>query len=210
MEKTVWVVILWMSGIAGATWGTDKPNLSKASLTAEEVEIYGTFLDSYLGANKEVTNLSDRTFPLDLSGPGDQSSCLKGIELNSVAESGKTTHLLGPDISKGRAVRLVDRDKNKVKDPGKAIKNGDSVENAVKEGFKSGVLSLSEIAFDKTHRLAVFNHSFYCGSLCGQGGTIVFEKVGDKWKQSRRNCSSWISKVRNCAQSLNTRTNLMC
>ena len=191
MKIVLVIVALWMIGIPGASARTDKSILSKTPLTVEETEIYGSFLDSYLGANKEVTNLSDRTFPLDLSGPGDHNSCLKGIELNNLVEAGHTVHLLGAEIARGRAVKLVAW--NKHKDPDQSIKNGESVENAVKEGFKSGVFSLSEMIFDKTHRFAVFQFSFFCGSLCGQGGTIVFEKVGDKWRQSKRSCASWIS-----------------
>jgi hypothetical protein len=36
--------------------------------------------------------------------------------------------------------------------------------------------SLKEIAFDKDRHYAVVSYSFWCGSLCGHGKTMVFEK----------------------------------
>lgn len=118
---------------------------------------------------------------------------MKNIELTDLADARQTVHLISVDISKGRPVKLIDRNKHKVDDPGKNINKGDSVEHAVTQGFKSGVLSVSEITFDRAHRFAVFKYGFYCGSRCGQGGTVVFEKEGDKWKRSKRSCFSWIS-----------------
>jgi len=157
-----------------------QPLLSKIALTAEENEVYGAFLDFRLSLNKEVINLSDRTFPIDLSGP-DQQSCLKGLELINLAEARKRFHLLSAEVSNGRAVRRVD---------------------ATQDEAKGGLLSLSEIAFDKRHQFAVLQFMFSCSPLCGQGGTgrtvvhagtIVFEKVGDEWKQTERGCPSWFS-----------------
>jgi hypothetical protein len=183
----------------GAVGRTDKPVLSKTPLTGEQNEIYGVFLDSYLtsnkypGSEKNLINLSDRTYPFKLSDFGGPETCLKDIELNDLSEVGHTIHLLNGEISKGRPVTLIDRDKHKIDDPDKSIRRGDSVEHAVTQGFKSGVLSMSEIIFDTEHRFAVFKYGFYCGPLCGQGGMVVFEKEGEKWKRSKRSCSMWIS-----------------
>ena len=38
----------------------------------------------------------------------------------------------------------------------------------------------------------MMSYSFRCGSLCGQGGTVVFEKKDGVWKKSQ-NCGGWIS-----------------
>jgi len=194
MRPALIIAILLVLGISLKSAPKEKPTLSKTPLTAEALEIYGTFLDSYLHPNSDgEMNLSDMTAPLSFSGPGDDSSCLHGIVLVNLAEAAQTIHLFGPEIARGRAIQIVNRKTHKVKDPGDAIKKGSAVDSAVREGFATGVFTLSEIAFDKTQRVAVFKFSFYCGSLCGQGGTIVFEKVGDKWVQSKRQCSSWVS-----------------
>jgi hypothetical protein len=52
---------------------------------------------------------------------------------------------------------------------------------------------MSEIAFDKDHRFGVVSYSFWCGSLCGNGSTLVFEKVDGVWKNANRPCGGWVS-----------------
>jgi hypothetical protein len=170
----------------------NKPTLSKTPSTAEEIEVYGTFLDSFVGKGAEPANFSDKTFPLNLDADN-QGPCLEGIQLNNSAEASRTIHVFDASISGGRPINLVDERKHKFKDPGKAIKNGESVDSAVKAGFRAGVLRVSEIVFDEPHRFEVLKFAFYCGSLCSRGGTMVFEKVDGKWKQSNRACSMWIS-----------------
>lgn len=94
-------------------------------------------------------------------------------------------------------VTLVDSKKQMAKvkenDPGRTMQQGDSVEHAVESAFASGLLTLSEVAFDKTHRYAVMNFSFVCGGLCGHGGIVILQKVNGRWKRTDRQCGGWIS-----------------
>jgi len=60
-------------------------------------------------------------------------------------------------------------------DPGRGIRQGKDVSSAVEAGFSAGLLTLSEVAFDKSHRYAAMSFNFVCGGLCGHGSTIVFE-----------------------------------
>ena len=173
--------------------GKNKPTLSSTPLTAEEVEVYGIFLDSFVGKGKEQVNFSDKTFPFTFADLDKQGPCLERIKFNNLAEASQTIHAFEPTISVGRAIRLVDERKHKIKDPGKAIKNGESVASAVGAGFQSGLLRVSEIVFDEAHHFAALRFSFYCGSTCGWGGTLVFEKVDGMWKASNRSCPSWQS-----------------
>lgn len=194
MKSCFILAIIVLLAVPMGSSPTKKPVVSKSPLDAERLQIYGKYLDAYLEPDKAPINMANKTFPLNFSGPTEGGDCLKGIELQDLAEVAETVHLLGLDISKGRAIRIVDpRHDHVIKDPGDAIKNGESVENAVIEGYASGLLSLSEIAFDKSHRFAVFKYSFICGRLCGQGGTVVFEKKDDEWEDAHRPCSSWIS-----------------
>jgi hypothetical protein len=80
----------------------------------------------------------------------------------------------------------------------KTMRKGKSVEKAVKEAFANGLFSMSEIAFDKSHRHAVVAYRFWCGALCGNGRTLVFEKAGNEWKNTERKCGGWISEMRPC------------
>jgi hypothetical protein len=94
-------------------------------------------------------------------------------------------------------VRLVDPERQastvERNDPSRKIRDGESVEDAVKGAFASGLLQVSEIAFDRNHRYAVMRFSFSCGMLCGHGGTMVFEKRKGEWKPTKRRCGFWIS-----------------
>jgi hypothetical protein len=66
------------------------------------------------------------------------------------------------------------------------------VYEAVRDAFATGLLSVSEVAFDKDHLHAVMTFSFVCGRMCGHRETIVFEKKDGEWKRSKQ-CRSWIS-----------------
>jgi hypothetical protein len=194
MKRSILVfVISLLVGIWGTAANKNKSTLSKTPLTAEEMELYGIFLDSFVGKGKGAVNFSEKTFPLAFDVPDNEGSCIEGIRLKSLVEAGQTIHMVEASIADGRAIHLVDPSKHKLKDPGKAIEKGDSVGNAVAAGFQAGLLSVSEIAFDEAHHFAVFKFSFICGSLCGRGGTLVFEKIDGRWKQSNRACPSWIA-----------------
>ena len=78
-------------------------------------------------------------------------------------------------------------------DPSNTIPKGKCVEDAVKDAFASGLFSMSEIAFDKGHHYGVVSYAFWCGVMCGNGSTIVFEKVNGEWKNANRGCGGWVS-----------------
>jgi hypothetical protein len=40
---------------------------------------------------------------------------------------------------------------------------------------------------------AVVSYRFWCGSLCGNGSTLVFEKFDGEWRRTDRRCGEWIS-----------------
>lgn len=81
----------------------------------------------------------------------------------------------------------------KQNDPGTAIRQGESVDEAVKNGFAHGLFTFSEIRFNKDHTIAVVSFSFVCGGLCGNGNTFVMakRKTGE-WKRVHT-CGGWVS-----------------
>ena len=93
-------------------------------------------------------------------------------------------------------IRLVDDEAQEKeiekRDPGKAIREGRSVDDAVKDGFAHGKAWFSEILFDKTHTHAVIFYGFHCGRLCGNGGTAILEKKDGIWN-FKSQCSMWMS-----------------
>jgi hypothetical protein len=154
-------------------------------MSADELEIYGDFLDSYLGIRKlpnsfvptrsdgDATNLSKITHPLTLPA-GDKDGCLAGIGFQVPDAEYQAKHEFPADITQGRPLSFF-------------------VPTGVGEvDGRAGVLSLSNIGFDKDHQFAVFTFH-YAQDAYAKGGTLVFRKVDGKWTLSERACSIWMT-----------------
>lgn len=80
MRRTILASVISLSvGIFGAARTKTKPTISQTPLTAEELELYSIFLDSFAGKGKEPVNFSDRTLPLTLADSDNAGPCLKGL-----------------------------------------------------------------------------------------------------------------------------------
>jgi hypothetical protein len=160
------------------------------------VAIYRGILERWNSNYRSLLNVSNRTFPVDRDLL--DCGCLKGIELQSIANAAHLFHILTRDVLAGKNIRLVDADKQAVivqsNDATKSIREGKSVETAVNGAFSTGLFSMSEIAFDKEQRRALVSYSFVCGLLCGSGGVWLLEKVDGVWKKSDRDCGGGISR----------------
>ena len=163
-------------------------------LGEDEIAIYRAVIQQWDSNSGKRLNVSNRTFPL----VDDQTDCrcLKGIDLESLTTAAYSFHALTRDILPPKIARLVDANTQ----AGQVAKNdpdtripGSSVNAAVDRALDSGLFSLSEIAFDKEHRRGLVGYSFVCGSLCGNGGVWLFEKVNGVWKKSEHVCGGWIS-----------------
>lgn len=178
---------------------SDKPVKATSPLSADEVSIYNAVLRHYSGDKDTALNVSQITYPLDPASPmnGLGAECLKGIHLENIAVVSHSFHELPPDVLPDQKTKLVNPRKQtravRSNDPSKTIRKGKPVEDAVESAFSTALFSMSEIAFDKDRRFAVVSYRFWCGSLCGNGSTLVFEKVKGEWRNANRNCGSWIS-----------------
>lgn len=68
-------------------------------------------------------------------------------------------------------------------------------ENIFERKYKfnfSGILSVSEIKFDKKRESGILDVGFTCGRLCGYGNKIFIKKVKNKWKIIKMK-ETWIS-----------------
>jgi hypothetical protein len=182
------------------SFGEEKLTESTKALTSDEISIYKTVLSHYTSQKTGKLNVSIRTYPLDPNshrGLLSMGECLKGIELDNSAGNTPTFHNLPPDVLPNEKMRLVDPKKQsqivRSNDPNNTMRKGKSIENAVASAFDTALFSLSEIVFDKERRHAVLSYSFRCGSLCGNGSTVVLEKIGNDWKITERKCGGWIS-----------------
>ena len=148
-----------------------RPDRAALPLDEERLNVYRAYLD-VLGPALHVKHLANRTAPLDFKGFPETRPCLKGIELENLSEE---THGFSPEITKGRALNLVDR-----REQLKLIPRG--------AGPKAELnfLIFSEIVFDKTHQFAVLRYLLICGDHCDSGATRVMEKVDGHWTVSSR------------------------
>ena len=180
--------------VALAELGDKKAIRDATPLTADELAIYKTVLARWNEGPRSSLNVSSRTMPLDRD--ISDCDCLKGMDVQSLAKATRSFHVLTRDVLTNGA-RLVDAEFQSAivvrNDPMNSIRNGSSVDSAVEQGFSNGLFELSEIAFDKERRRAIVSYSFVCGSLCGSGGTWLFEKVDGIWKKSERMCGGWVS-----------------
>ena len=191
----VLVFVTLLTGLF-ASDGDTKPIISKSPMDRDQIAVYRAFLVGYTKGSRPVhLNLALRTSPLALP-DGTAEGCLKGIGID-VANTDSVTHKFDPQIPLSPSVKLVDPDEQATRvqqnDPSKTMQQGESVAPAVEQAFASALLTLSEVAFDRDRRYAVMTFTFRCGRKCGHGATLIFERRNGKWKESKRECSSWIS-----------------
>jgi hypothetical protein len=181
-----------------AAWRNDRrsrPVLAKSAPPEDQIEVYKAFLHSYGTGSSGHLNVGNRTMPLDLP-EGDIRGCLAGLEPEP-SSSISATHRLSSEMFRTENVRLVDAEQQRLlvssADPGRTIREGESVDKAVESAFSVGLLELSEVVFSLRREFAVMEFSFSCGALCGHGGTLVFERSGQEWKRSDRSCHSYMN-----------------
>jgi hypothetical protein len=179
-----------------------KPKINDAPLTEEQVAVYRTVLKDWSKGTDTPLNLADTTDSLEHFGLSFDANCGKEFDVKN-ADQG--VHRLDARVAVTPKMVLVDPERQaeiiKRNDPQNLIKRGlDDHENvtdkqldrSVTEAFNSGLFTLSEIIFDKQHRHVLVAYSFWCGMLCGHGNTLILDKVGKKWKVSKR-CGGWVS-----------------
>jgi hypothetical protein len=174
-----------------------KTIVSDKPLTAEQLAVYKAMFVSWFEDSKLSGNLAIQTEPLDLKADYWYASCLKGLLLESISP-GIVHRFRTEDLNSlgSGALHLVDPEEqsevNDEHDPGKAIRNGKPVDDAVEDGFSHGLLTVSEIRFDKTHTHALVQFSFRCGMLCGHATPMLMEKKNGMWKRKAM-CGGYVS-----------------
>ncbi len=175
-NAVVVLCLLCLSGsmIVAGQDSVPKQTVSSEALTTDQIAIYRTVLEDFRKNDESQLKLANETEPQDVSRFSSQQ-CMEGIKpepASSVVHRIADSALLGPQIA------LVNR--------------AEQQEQVDKNDPQNGLFTLSEIAFDKTHRYAVVTYSFVCGNLCGSGKTVVLTRTGQKWKV-RKTCGGWIS-----------------
>lgn len=180
-----------------------KPRLSKDPLTAEQVAIYRAVLVQYVENDSSAAlNIADATEPF--SWPDDQKECSKGLSMEAATRP-PIVHRLSPAVVLGPKMVLVDPERQgrlvKQNDPQKLVHKAidqhepvsdKDLDESVQRAFSTGLFTFSEILFDKSHQHAILQYSFWCGSLCGNGKTLVIKKSEGKWRVEKE-CGDWVS-----------------
>lgn len=197
-RKIAITLALLLSTCLAIAQNDSRPVVSLNPLTSEQLAVYRSALAGWTPNDGPAMNLAVQTQPLQQTIGYSNDRCGKGLDLEPISDS--TVHRfrledlaqLGPE----HKLTLVDSEKGNKEvdnnDPEKSMRNGQSVDSAVRNGFAHGLATLSEIQFDKSHTHAIVFYGFRCGGLCGNGATIILEKKDGAWK-IKSHCSDWIS-----------------
>jgi hypothetical protein len=170
---------------------SDKP------FTAEQLSVYKAMLASWFEGEKISGNLAIQTESLDIKADYWSLTCFKRFLFESNTP-GLVHRFRAEDLDGlgSDALRLVDPEyQSKVideHDPGKEISDGRPLNDAVEDAFSHGLLTLSEIRFDKSHTHALVQFSFRCGRLCGHATPMLMEKKDGTWKR-KAICGGYVS-----------------
>ena len=176
--------------------------VSSDPLTADQISIYRAVIPDYLRGSLDKLNIASTTETPD-QGPLFDYRCMKRAYGDGT--SVHVVHKLDSLLAGNPQLVLVQSQQQEQEiqgnDPQKLIKKAiddhekvtdKELDKSTKKAFETGLLTLSEIVFDKQHKHAVVAYSFVCGGLCGNGNTLLLEKVGKKWKISK-SCGGWVS-----------------
>jgi hypothetical protein len=180
-----------------SNWTTAYPNV--VPLTAEARDVYAAFLDLYVptlkrsaGGDPAFVNVANRTAPLDLvSELREDNDCFHGITFENAQRVRKQVHTLDLALPARQDISLVNSAQASA--IRQAITHGVPTVISGRARLEANLLEVSEIAFDATGRFAAIRYGFLCGQLCGEGGTVIFEKRADGWRDSHRLCLGWIA-----------------
>ncbi len=168
-----------------------QPVKNAEELGSDEIAFYRILIGRW--SSGERVKVSSKTFPLELDRI--DCACFKGVDPAAVLAASHTYRHLTRDVLPGKHAILVSPgfEAAHIRDPHEGMQQGERVEVAVNKAFENGLFSLSQIALDKEHSRAIVSYSFYCGSTCGNGYTMLFEKVKGEWKETDRTCGGYIS-----------------
>jgi hypothetical protein len=141
--------------------------VSKSSLTSEEIAIYREVLENHFEWYGTLS-LADKTEPFDrIDGNSfrfdKEAESLKGVIFYKAKSSSRVVHRINPEVISNQKIILVNK-------------------NSVERTYGSGILTLSEIVFDRQQLYALVAYDYYVGPQSGSSQTMVFKKDGEKWK----------------------------
>lgn len=174
----------------------EKPVPATALFSTDELQVYRALLNLLNSSPKtQVKSLVNQTLPFDISEVPAGAVCLQGIEFEKAPQRGRTVHSFGAEFTDGMTLNLVGpTEQAKIVPPkNSASPKQDRPADSTKVS-ESGLLVVSEIAFDRKHQFAGLKYVLFCGSNCKYEMTRVLEKVGEVWTAPvRRVCAATLN-----------------
>jgi hypothetical protein len=169
------LLILLPFSLASAQEHPVKPKVSKHAMTADQVAVYRAALAEYAKGGDYVVKIANRTQPLEGWLSLMDRDCVESFDIALPSEP--VVEMLDPTVL----------------DPGMLPVDPEIEDQLFKQqGFQEDLFTFSEIVFDKPHQHAVVAYYFFCGWICGQGKTLVLERLGSTWR-TIRTCSEGVS-----------------
>jgi len=188
-NRVVFVAILIVNASCPAK---DRRELNPTP-NSDLMAVYRAFLGSY-SKGVEHLKLARRTVPFELSSERG-AECLRGLRFGK-PDSPAAVHEFDARALPS-SVTLLDSEEQEriIGNVGskQTWRDGKLVNDPLEKAQGAGFLILSEVAFDRKHEYAVLTFRFECWGLCGNGGTVVFQKHDGKWMPSSRSCPQWAS-----------------
>ncbi|HTW56938.1 MAG TPA: hypothetical protein VMD99_02285 [Terriglobales bacterium] len=182
MERisTIAIACVALSILSAAQIDEPKPSVSNDGLTAEQVAIYRAALADFKPTPGGSPQLANITAPLGRQHTAFEK-CVAGIPEPSEQNTHPPVHRLDSSVVAGMGLPLV----APWEVPQMRIGPPDP------KSPHLGLLTLSEIAFDREHLRAIVTYDFNCGGLCGHGKMLALTKSGKEWKISKI-CGGWL------------------
>jgi len=195
MHRLSILLVSFTATLALAPYGVAEPtNLAGTGDKSDVAAIYEAFLNHWNGKSNEPINVAKSA---DAPSPDDvkqYADCAKEIgKPGTQWAPGSKISDLTTVLGKPASIHFIDPKTWRPLDPGALIRSGASVGPAVSAGMAQGLVTLSAVTFNKAHDIAVFNFSFVCGGLCGNGFVVVFYKTPKGWVQSKSTCGGYMS-----------------
>ena len=192
MRKSSTLLGLLVTASLCAPCGAVAPAGNTASTNSEIATIYKVFLSRWSGKAGGPSNLAESADAPSADDMKQYAACAKEIgKPHTQWIAGSAIPDLRAVLGKSSSLHFVDPKAWRPLDPGALMANGASVGPAVSAGMSQALITLSAITFNKADDIAVFDFSFVCGSLCGTGSIVVFQKTQSGWVQSKTSCGGW-------------------
>jgi hypothetical protein len=178
--RAIPIAFLALSVICRAQADEPKPSVSNNHLNADQAAIYRAALADFKPSPGRTPQLANITVPLRRQYTAFEN-CVAGIREPSEQDPHLPVHRLDSSVVGGMDLPLVG--------PWEVPQMRHSPPDPTAPHL--GLLTLSEIAFDREHLHAIATYDFNCGGLCGRGKMLAFSKSGEGWKISKI-CGSWM------------------